>query len=112
MFRKSVLAAVTLGLLASPAWAHSYRVVLSGPAAGQKMLVGHAGVQAIDERTPTALVRLISPGAEVRQRGTIRVLVMNLSNSQFDFGPENVAIRLSDGTVLKQMPLEPMLKGK
>ena len=112
MFRKSALAAVSLGVIATPAMAHSYRVVLSEPAAGQKMLVGHAGVQAVDERTPTALVRLISPGAEVRQRGTIRVLVMNLGNSQFDFGPDNVAMRLSDGTVLKQMPLDPMLKGK
>jgi hypothetical protein len=112
MFRKSALAAVTLGLLAVPAWAHSYRVVLSAPGAGQKMLVGHAGVQAIDERTATALVRLISPGAEVRQRGTIRVLVMNLGNTPFDFGPDQVALRLGDGTVLKPSPLDQFLKGK
>src|SRR5947209_14439313 len=112
MFRKSVLAAVTLGLLASPAWAHSYRVVLSGPAAGQKMLVGHAGVQAVDERTPTALVRLISPGAEVRERGTIRVLVMNLGNAPFDFGPDQVAMKLGDGTMLKQAGMDQFFKGK
>lgn len=112
MFRKSALAAVSLGLLASPLAAHSYRVVLSPPAAGQKMLIGHAGVQSLDERTSTALVRLISPGAEVAQRGTIRVLVMNLGGTPFDFGPEEVVLKLGDGTVLKQAPLDPFLKGK
>lgn len=98
--------------LASPLAAHSYRVVLAPPSAGQKMLVGHAGVQAIDERTGTALVRLISPGAEVRKLGTIRVLVMNLGSAPFDFGPEQVTLRLSDGTVIKQAALNQFLKSK
>jgi hypothetical protein len=102
-----VPAAIAFGLLAAPAGAHSYRVVLNAPA-----LVGHAGVQAVDDRTSTALVRVISPGAEVGQRGTIRVLVMNLGGKPFPFGADQVTLKLADGTVLKPTPLEQFVKGK
>ena len=102
-----VPAAFALGLLATPARAHSYRVVLNSP-----RLIGHAGVQAVDDRTSTALVRVISPGAEVRQRGTVRVLVMNLGGKAFPFGADQVTLQLADGTVLKPTPLEQFIKGK
>lgn len=96
--------AACLAISSTPVLAGSYRVVLQ-PGAG-KMLVGHAGVQAVDERTSTALVRLISPGNEVDERGTIRVLVMNLGAVPFDFGPDQVKLTLSDGTVLKASSVE------
>jgi len=108
-----VPAAFSLCLLPTPACAHSYRVVLSPPtSATGKMLVGHAGVQAVDDKTSTALVRLISPGAEVRERGTIRVLVMNLGGKAFPFGQDQVTLKLADGTVLKPTPLDKFVKGK
>ncbi|MFL6725231.1 MAG: hypothetical protein ACJ8FS_01800 [Sphingomicrobium sp.] len=94
-------------MLSAPAAAHSYRVVLNSP-----KLVGHAGVQAVDDRTATALVRVISPGAEVRERGTVRVLVMNLGRTPFPFGAEQVTLQLGDGTVLKPTPLDQFVKGK
>lgn len=105
--RRLVITALSIGLLATPAGARSYRVMLNSPT-----LVGHAGVQAVDDRTATALVRVISPGAEVRQRGTVRVLVMNLGAKAFPFGADQVILKLADGTVLKPTPLEQFIKGK
>ena len=82
----TLFAALALG---SPAFAGSYRVVLQ-PVNG-KMLVGHAGVQAVDETTAGALVRLITPGNQVKERGTVRVLVRNQPNGPtlevIDTGP-------------------------
>jgi hypothetical protein len=75
------------------------------------MLVGHAGVQAVDERTAGALVRLISPGNEVKERGTVRVLVRNLGPKPFQFGPQNVRLQLADGTELKPTSLDKFEKG-
>lgn len=97
-------------VLSSSAWAGSYRVVLE-PKDG-KMLVGHAGVQAVDERTGNALVRIVSPGNAVGQRGTVRVLVMNLGSTPFAFGPEHVRLTLSDGTVLRPASVEQFEKGR
>lgn len=74
--------------LSVPVLAGSYRVVLQ-PVNG-KVIVGHAGVQAVDLKTAATHVRLISPGNEVTQRGTIRVLVRNLSGMPFQFGPDDV----------------------
>jgi len=102
----TLFAALALG---SPAFAGSYRVVLQ-PVNG-KMLVGHAGVQAVDETTAGALVRLITPGNQVKERGTVRVLVRNLGSRPFQFGPDNVRLLLADGTELKPTPLQKFEKG-
>ena len=96
MFRNLVPAAIALAGLATPVSAHSYRVVLSGPAAGQKMLVGHAGVQAIDERTPTALVRLIRPRFRLTHR-TLRGICPRRPFRWHWPGPAPGASRLPDG---------------
>ena len=104
---------LAFALVAVPgaALAGSYRVVLVAPAGG-KLLTGHAGVQAADDRTQTALVRLIAPGNEVKQRGTVRVLVMNLGARPFEFGPDQVRLTLGDGTLLRPVPVETMEKGR
>jgi hypothetical protein len=96
--------------LSGTALAASYKVELAPPAGG-KLLIGHAGVQAADDKTAVALVRLVAPGNEVRQHGTVRVLVMNLSPQPFEFGPEQVTLRLGDGTELKPVPIEVFEKG-
>jgi hypothetical protein len=106
---KHVLISFAALALSVPATAGSYRVVLQ-PADG-KMLIGHAGVQAVDERTAGAHVRLISPGNEVKERGTVRVLVRNLGLKAFQFGPQNVKLQLADGTELKPTPLDKFEKG-
>lgn len=99
-----VIAAAALGL-AAPAFGASYKIVLDRPANG-RLLFGHAGLQAADERTPATLVRVIAPGNAVEQRGTVRVLVMNLGSRTFTFGPDQVMLRLGDGTVLKPVPVD------
>ena len=105
-----LICAAALGL-ASPALAGSYRVVLSQPEDG-KLPKGHAGVQAADERDSNVLIRLISPGNEVKERGTVRVLVLNYGPQTFDFGPDQVKLRLADGTVLQPTPFEKFDKGR
>jgi hypothetical protein len=97
--------------IAGPAWAGSYRIVLSEPPAG-KLLMGHAGVQAADEVTDVAKVRVLTPGNEVKELGTLRVLVMNLGSKPFEFGPEQVTLTLGDGTLLKPASVETMEKGR
>lgn len=104
-----LMCVVALGL-ASPALAGSYRIVLSQPEGG-KLLIGHAGVQAADERDNDVHVRVISPGNEVKERGTIRILVMNYGSEPFEVGPEEVKLELADGTVLEPTPYQKFVKG-
>ena len=106
---KRLFVTIAVLSLAAPAAAGSYRVVLQP--IGGKMLVGHAGVQAVDETTAIAHVRLITPGNEVKDRGTVRVLVKNLGSTTFQFGPDDVRLQLSDGTELKPTPLDKFEKG-
>jgi len=108
---KRLLMCVAVLGLASPAVASSYRIVLSQPEGG-KLLRGHAGVQAADELTSNVLIRVISPGNEVKDRGTVRVLVFNYGPKTFDFGPDQVKLRLADGTVLQPTPFEKFDKGR
>ena len=102
---KRMLIAMAALACASPALAGSYRIVLDRPVNG-RLLRGHAGLQAADERTAASLVRIIAPGNPVEQRGTVRVLVMNLGTRTFTFGPDQVTLKLGDGTVLKPVPIE------
>jgi hypothetical protein len=104
------LIAVALVLAPSAAMGASYKVVLSPPSAG-RLLKGHGGLHAVDDRTPASLVRVISPGSDVKERGTIRVLVMNLGAETFPFGPEQVRLELADGTKLSPVPLSQFIRG-
>lgn len=106
---KRMLTSLVLLALSAPASAGSYRVLLQP--VGGKMLVGHAGVEAVDETTAGAHVRLITPGNEVKARGTVRVLVRNLGTKAFQFGPDDVRLQLADGTQLKPTPLDQFEKG-
>jgi hypothetical protein len=98
-------------LLASPAIAGSYRIVLDRPANG-RLLTGHMGLQAADDRTAATLVRVVAPGNSLDVRGTVRVLVMNLGARSFVFGPDQVTLQLGDGTVLKPTPIDEFEKRK
>ena len=97
--------------LATSATAQSYHIVLDKPAAGT-LIKGHGGLHAADERTATTHVRVIAPGNNVDERGTVRVLVVNLGAHPFEVGPDEVTVRLGDGTVLKPTPVEAMEKGR
>lgn len=104
------LIALFLFAATSPAMAKDYTVVLSPPDGGE-VLRGHAGLHAVDARSDTTLVRVISPGSDVRERGTIRVLVMNLGTATFPFGPNQVSLELGDGTKLAPVPISQFIKG-
>jgi hypothetical protein len=96
--------------LAVPGFARNYQLVLDPPAGG-RLLKGYGGLQATDQRTATALVRVITPGNDVDRRGTVRVLVMNLGAKPFTFGPQHVTLRLGDGTILTPTPLREFERG-
>ena len=96
--------AIAIVAFAAPVSAASYKVVLSPPA-GTEVVRGHGGLHAVDDRTETTLVRLISPGSNFKERGTIRVLVMNKGTKTFPFGPAQVRMELADGTRLKPVPI-------
>lgn len=108
---RPALALALAALLAGPVRAGAYRIELVAPPGG-RLLYGHGGLEAADERTDAALVRVISPGNDIHERGTVRVLVMNLSASPFEFGPDEVILRLADGTVLKPVPVDQMEDGR
>ena len=97
-------AAILFLTLATPVSAAAYKVVLSPPP-GTEVVHGYGGLHAVDDRTDTTLVRVISPGSNIRERGTIRVLVMNKGTQTFPFGPDQVRLELADGTRLKPVPI-------
>jgi hypothetical protein len=97
-------AAIVLLTVATPVSSAAYKVVLSPPA-GTQVVRGYGGLHAVDDRTDTTLVRVISPGSNIKERGTIRVLVMNKGTKTFPFGPDQVRLELADGTRLKPVPI-------
>jgi hypothetical protein len=101
--KKLLIAAVALAAAASPALAGPLTLELE-PKDG-KILRAVSGMQAVDSRTASALVRVISPGQKVTKRATVRVLIMNLGSKPFSFGPRNVSLKLADGTSVPFMHL-------
>jgi hypothetical protein len=108
--RKIILAA-TLALVASvPAGAADYKLKLA-PQDG-KVLKGRGGLEVFDVRTENTLMRIISPGSRITERGAVRVLVMNLGSGRYQFGPDQVSVELPDGTSLAEVPVSVFDKGE
>ena len=105
------IVALSLSLAAAPAQAGAYRIVLAEPTGG-RLLHGYGGLEAADERSEGALVRVIAPGNDIHERGTVRVLVMNLGATPFEFGPDQVTLTIADGTVLNPVPVDQMEDGR
>lgn len=105
----AAIVAFALTGLASSACAGAYRIDL---APNPTLLRGHGGVEAVDDRTPTALVRIVTPGNDINDVGTLRVLVMNLGPKPFEVGPDEVSLSLADGTVLQPVPIAKFEKGR
>ena len=98
-----LLAASVALTVSGAAVAGGYVVKLEPGNAGS--VRGHAGLHAVDDKTESALVRIVAPGLEIGKRGTIRVLVMNLGKKPFEFGPDNVSLTFADGSEIKKIPL-------
>ncbi len=100
--RKMIGIGLALGT-AAPVAATSFQLRIA-PSQGP-MLTGPAGLHALDIRTDDTLIRVIAAGTRIDKRGTIRVLVMNLGKPAYQFGPDEVAIELADGTALQEVPV-------
>jgi hypothetical protein len=87
-----------LALCSSPAVAAKFAMQLN--AGAQQTARMQNGVAAVDDSTPGSSVRLIQTEGDLKKRGSIQVLVMNQSDKPFNFGPENVAAKLTDGTAV------------
>jgi hypothetical protein len=96
--------------LTAPALATDYKLVIT-PGQG-KMLEGRGGLHALDIRTDQTLMRVISPGARIGKRGTLRVLLINRGQPPFEFGPDQVSVVLPDGTALAEVPSSVFDKGE
>jgi hypothetical protein len=103
-----ILAAIAAAI-SVPAAAAEFTVQLSGEQG--RLIRGKNGLHAADSRTSASLVRVISPGIPINKRGTVRVLVMNLGQPAFRFGPGHVQLVLPDGSVLTKVPLKEFAKG-
>jgi hypothetical protein len=101
--RKIIMAAALACLLAGSAAATDYKLEFA-PGQG-KVLKGRGGLQVFDVKTDKTLMRIVAPGNRITNRGTVRVLVMNLGQPKYEFGPDQVSVELADGTTLKEVPV-------
>jgi len=101
--RNSIIGAALAFTLAGTASATDYKLEFA-PGIG-KVLKGRGGLEVFDVRTDKTLMRIIAPGNRITNRGTVRVLVMNLGQPSFEFGPDQVSVELPDGTPLKELPV-------
>lgn len=108
-FPRLLLAALAGAALTAPSFAFDFRLDLL--AGSERLLRAKNGIAAADSRTGKALVRVISPGSAIGKFGTVRVLVMNLGSRPFIFGPEDVRLEASDGTLLPVVTNERLDKG-
>jgi hypothetical protein len=109
MLKPIVGTAVALGLAAS-ASAADYKLEFA-PGQG-KVLKGRGGLQVFDVLTDNTRMRIIAPGNRITTRGTVRVLVMNLGKSSYEFGPDHVSVELPDGTAFAEVPFSAFDKGE
>ena len=101
--------ALTLGV-AGIANAADYKLVFA-PGQG-KVLKGQGGLQVFDVLTDKTRMRIVAPGNRITNRGTVRVLVMNLAQPSYEFGPDEVSVVLPDGTALPEVPVSVFDKGE
>lgn len=101
--RRIIIGGAMALLMAASAAATDYKLEFSQ--ADGSVLKGRGGLQVVDVRTAKTLMRVIAPGSRITKRGTVRVLVMNLGQPAFEFGPDQVSVELSDGTVLAEVPV-------
>lgn len=69
-----------------------------------------AGQEYIDDVKPGTVVRLIEPRPSSSKQGTIAIAILNRSGSALNFGPENVTIKLSDGSVVSMLDYNELMR--
>lgn len=101
--RRIILGGTLALFLAASAGATDYKLQFS-PGNG-KVLKGQGGLQVFDLTTDKTRMRIIAPGSRINSRGAVRVLVINLAQPAYEFGPEQVSLELPDGTQLAEVPV-------
>ncbi|MEO6360345.1 MAG: hypothetical protein ABIO43_07220 [Sphingomicrobium sp.] len=108
--RRIIVGGTLALLLAAPAAATDYKLEFSQ--GDGTVLKGRGGLQVVDVRTDKTLMRVIAPGSRITKRGAVRVLVMNLGQPAFEFGPDQVSVELPNGTLLAEVPVAVFDKGE
>lgn len=101
--RRHIIGGTLALFLAASAAATDYKLELSQ--GDGRVLKGRGGLQVVDVRTDKTLMRVIAPGSRIEKRGAVRVLVMNLGQPAFEFGPDQVSVELPNGTLLAEVPV-------
>lgn len=102
-----VLAGVAL-TAAQPAWASDFILNIVADA-GQKSSYDH-GTEFIDDPQPKTVVRLVEPRDATDKHGAFIVLALNRGDTPVNFGPENVLIRLPDGTPIAMLDYNELMR--
>jgi hypothetical protein len=102
------LGASLLALASSQAIASKFSMQLN--ASAQQTARMESGVVAVDDTTGGSSVRLVQSEDDLKKRGSVGVVVMNQSDKPFNFGPENVTAKLSDGTPVAIITYEQLAK--
>lgn len=67
------------------------------------------GQESIDDPQQDTVVRVLEPRASSEKQGLIAVAVLNRSGAPLNFGPENVTIKLDDGTVVPMLTYDELI---
>ena len=95
-------------LQSAPAFAAEY--VLDVTAKPEQTSRFEDGRETVDDSTATTSVRLLEPRQQTQKQGGFRVYVMNNTGKPFNFGPENVTLKMADGTAVAMLTYQDLLK--
>src|SRR5437763_14177356 len=99
------VACAVLALCVSTSAAASKFTMQFAPTDQQQMRMQN-GVAAIDDTAAGSSVRIVQVEGDLRKRASVELLVMNHADKPFNFGPENVTAKLSDGTSVQIITYE------
>lgn len=101
------IAALTAGCFGGPAMAADYVLNIS---AGESQCQRFSdGWKFIDDEQRLSAVRIRQPREALPKQSGFIVYVVNTGDRAFNFGPENVTINLSDGTLVTMMRFDDLM---
>ena len=87
-------------LLAAPGTASAADFVTDIKAEGAQTSRYEDGREVIDNQMPLSSARVLEPKLQQPKRSGLRVFILNASGKPLNFGPENITIRLPDGSAV------------
>ena len=107
---RCILALVAFGFAVPAATANAAEYVLDVAAKPEQTSRFEDGREVVDDTTATTSVRLLEPRQQTPKQGGFRVYVVNNTGKQFNFGPENVTLKMADGTAVAMLTYQDLLK--